>query len=253
MPLAGQRHVDVPVELDAHGPPGLAARPARPAPRARCPASPCRRSRRPCAATATTTWLRGLPSTSATIAWISEGCCVEEQTKTSPVLPRLGPRRLRLEVEMLLAAGMRTRPSSRCGRRRAAPPAQSPRADRRAARCESCPARPPRRSRGSAAAARSRPRPAPPRRGTPRATRRPPAPPAARGSTPRRRRTAVSSWRATPTLLAPGMSSAIRTAATPGIARACAASRRRIRARACGEQHRPGLEHRPALRAMSST
>ena len=35
----------------------------------------------------TTMLLRGTPRTSETIAWISEGCCVEEQTNRVPFSP----------------------------------------------------------------------------------------------------------------------------------------------------------------------
>jgi hypothetical protein len=35
----------------------------------------------------TTTWFRGSPRISATMAWISVGCCVDELTKTDPPSP----------------------------------------------------------------------------------------------------------------------------------------------------------------------
>ena len=83
MPLAGHREVLRAVEPQPHGRP-VSIAPSAATRRSRAAASPCRRSRRPCAAHCTVTRLFGRPSTCATISCVSDGCCVLHSTNTCP-------------------------------------------------------------------------------------------------------------------------------------------------------------------------
>ena len=214
MPLAGELHVDD-RDRAARAPAGRSStRRARRAPPRCCPASPCRRSRRPCAAPARRPCCAAGAAPRATIGLDLRRMLRRRADEHVAVVAALRPRRVRLEVEMLLAADLelavrRVRRSRRARRR-------SRRAGCSAARCGSCPRRSPLRCvRIARAAARTRPRPARPRAAG-RATRRRRPPRSGRGTSTSSSASRVSSWRTAPTLLCPGMSSAISTATTPG-------------------------------------
>ena len=103
MALAGERHVELARQPDAHGPPRLPGA-ERGDGGKRVGLHFLAAERAAHAQALDRHLIRGTPSTRATTSCVSDGCCVDEWTATNPALidPREGG--LRLEVEMLLAA-----------------------------------------------------------------------------------------------------------------------------------------------------
>ena len=89
--LPGERHVEVAVEhARAPGRPVRHAASATSAAQC-CPASPSRRSRRPCAATARRPCCAAGAARATTMAWISEGCWVDEADEDVAVVAAAPP------------------------------------------------------------------------------------------------------------------------------------------------------------------
>ena len=106
MALAGERHVDVAIELHAHRAAGLQRRERGERGQALPPASPCRRSRRPCAATARRPGCAAGAARARRPPAPRTDAASTRTTNIVAVLAALGPRRLGLEVEVLLAADL---------------------------------------------------------------------------------------------------------------------------------------------------